>query len=44
MISEAFIRRLKGDLDPLIEVREVDLHINDPSFATVASNLMDQML
>ncbi|MBW1765540.1 MAG: Tm-1-like ATP-binding domain-containing protein [Deltaproteobacteria bacterium] len=44
MISEAFIRRLKGDLDPLIEVREVDLHINDPSFATVASNLMDEML
>lgn len=44
MISKVFIQRLKHDLDPLIEIREVDLHINDPSFATVASTIMDEML
>jgi uncharacterized protein (UPF0261 family) len=44
MISEAFIRRLKKDLNPRIEIKEVDLHINDISFAQYASSLMDAMI
>jgi uncharacterized protein (UPF0261 family) len=43
-ISEAFIRRIKRDLNPKIEIKEVDLHINDPDFAQVASTIMDEML
>jgi uncharacterized protein (UPF0261 family) len=44
MINEAFIQRLKKDLKPQIEIREVDLHINDYSFARLASSVMDEML
>lgn len=43
-ISEAFIQRLKEELDPHIEIREVGLHINDPSFARLAAGVMDQMV
>ena len=43
-ISEAFIERLKRDLNPEIEIKEVDLHINSPAFAQVASTIMDEML
>jgi uncharacterized protein (UPF0261 family) len=43
-ISEAFIERIKRDLNPKIEIKEVDLHINDPDFAQVASTIMDEML
>lgn len=44
MISEAFIQRLKKDLKPQIEIREVALHINEYSFARLASSVMDEML
>jgi uncharacterized protein (UPF0261 family) len=43
-IREAFLRRLRQDLDPRIEIKEVDLHINDPSFSKLASTLMDEMI
>ena len=44
MISEAFIQKLKKGLNPQIEIREVALHINDYSFARLASSFMDEML
>ena len=44
MISEAFTQKLKKGLKPQIEIREVALHINEYSFARVASSLMDEML
>jgi uncharacterized protein (UPF0261 family) len=43
-ISEAFITRLNQDLDNEIEVREANLHINDPLFAKLTSEIMDEML
>jgi len=43
-IMEIFIKELKRDLDPRIEVREVYNHINDPSFARLASAIMDEMI
>lgn len=44
VINEAFITKLIQDLDNEIEVREVNLHINDPSFGRLASEMMDEML
>jgi uncharacterized protein (UPF0261 family) len=43
-IMEIFIKELKRALDPRIEVREVNHHINDPSFARLASAIMDEMI
>lgn len=43
-MRDAFIGKLKEDLDPRVGVREVDSHINDPGFAQTASAVMDQML
>jgi uncharacterized protein (UPF0261 family) len=43
-ISEAFITRLNQDLNNEIEVREANLHINDPPFGSLASEIMDEML
>ncbi len=43
-ISKAFVERLKRDLTPDIEIKEMDVHINDPAFAEVASALMDEMV
>ena len=42
--SSKFIQQLKHDLDPQIEIEEVDFHINDPAFARIASTTMDHML
>ena len=44
VISEAFIKRLKQDLNNEIDVREANLHINDPLFGSLASEIMDEML
>lgn len=44
IISDAFIQRLKQDLNPQIQIREVELHINEPSFARLAAEIMDQMV
>jgi uncharacterized protein (UPF0261 family) len=43
-ISQAFIERIKRDLNPKIEIKEADLHINDPALAETASTLMHEML
>lgn len=43
LISEAFVERLKRDLKPQVEIREVALHINEPDFARLASSIMDEM-
>jgi uncharacterized protein (UPF0261 family) len=43
-ISNAFIQRLKHDLNSRIEVKEANLHINDPAFARLASKVMVGML
>ena len=42
--SKAFVKRLKEDLNPGIEIKEMDVHINDPAFAEAASALMDEMV
>lgn len=44
IISDAFIQRLKQDLNPQIQIQEVELHINEPSFARLAAEIMDQMV
>jgi uncharacterized protein (UPF0261 family) len=44
IISDAFIQRLKQDLNPQIQIQEVALHINEPSFARLAAEIMDQMV
>jgi uncharacterized protein (UPF0261 family) len=43
-IAAAFVRRVKERLDPGIEVREADLHINDAAFADLAAEIMDAMV
>lgn len=43
-INKAFIRKLKESLNPQIEIKEVALHINDPAFAKIASEIMDGMI
>jgi uncharacterized protein (UPF0261 family) len=43
-INKAFMRKLKERLNPQIEIKEVDLHINDPAFAKIASEIMDEMI
>jgi uncharacterized protein (UPF0261 family) len=43
-MREVFMERLKQDLNPQIEIREVDLHINDSDFAGVAATMMDNMI
>ena len=43
-IRDVFIRKLREDLSPRIEIEEADLHINDPGFAQLASAVMDEML
>jgi len=43
-ISRAFMETFYDRLDPAIAVREVEDHINDPSFARAAAELMDHMI
>ncbi|MEW6663768.1 MAG: Tm-1-like ATP-binding domain-containing protein [Thermodesulfobacteriota bacterium] len=40
----AFVRKLRKDLNTLLEIREVDCHINDAAFARLASRMMDAMV
>ena len=44
VMSDILIRELKRRLNRQIEFREVDSHINDPSFAQVVAALMDEMI
>jgi uncharacterized protein (UPF0261 family) len=41
---DAFMETLRQVLSPQVPIEEVDLHINDPSFAELASKAMDQMI
>ena len=43
-MRDAFIAKLKEDLNTRVRTREVGCHINDPSFAQTASAMMDEML
>jgi uncharacterized protein (UPF0261 family) len=43
-MNSFFTGRLKEVLDPQIEIREIDRHINDSAFAGAAANLMDEMI
>jgi uncharacterized protein (UPF0261 family) len=43
-IMEIFIQELKQDLNPRIEIKEADSHINDPSFGQVVAAIMDEMI
>ena len=43
-MNSLFTGRLKEVLDPQIEIREIDRHINDSAFAEVAATLMDTMI
>jgi uncharacterized protein (UPF0261 family) len=43
-ISRAFTERLKTLLDPRIDVREVEHHINDEAFARIAADMITQMM
>ncbi|MFH1241412.1 MAG: Tm-1-like ATP-binding domain-containing protein [Pseudomonadota bacterium] len=44
VITNAFIQRLREDLNPRIQVQEVDVHINEPPFARLAAEVMDRMV
>lgn len=43
-MNSLFTECLKRNLDPAIEVREVDHHINDRAFGLAAADLMDRMI
>jgi uncharacterized protein (UPF0261 family) len=43
-MNSVFIRKLKKELNPLVEVREADYHINDAAFARLAAEMMDAMV
>ena len=43
-VSNAFTEELKQRLNPDIDIRQIRLHINDPSFARLASTVMDEMI
>jgi uncharacterized protein (UPF0261 family) len=43
-MNEVFVRRLKRELGPLLEIREEDYHINDAAFARIAAEMMDAMV
>lgn len=42
--SREFVKELRRELDPGIEIREVQAHINDESFAQVAARVMHEMI
>ena len=43
-LNRAFVERLRQKLAPMIEIREVDHHINDPAFAQAAAMMMSDMV
>jgi uncharacterized protein (UPF0261 family) len=43
-MNSIFSGRLKEILNPRIEIREVDYHINDQAFGLIAAELMDEMV
>lgn len=43
-MNALFVRRLKKEINPLLEIREADYHINDAAFARLAAEVMDAMV
>jgi uncharacterized protein (UPF0261 family) len=43
-MNDVFVRKLKKELNPLLEIREADYHINDAAFARLAAEMMDAMV
>jgi len=43
-MNEIFVRKLKKELNPAVEIREADYHINDAAFAQLAAEMMDVMV
>lgn len=43
-MNEVFVRKLKKELNPLLEIREANYHINDAAFARLAAEMMDAMV
>jgi len=43
-MNDLFVRKLKKELNPMLEIREADLHINDAAFARLAAEMMDAMV
>ena len=43
-MNALFVRKLKKELNPLLEIREANHHINDPAFARLAAEMMDAMV
>jgi uncharacterized protein (UPF0261 family) len=44
VMRDSFVQTFRQSLDPGIEIKEADLHINDPAFARLAATMMDEML
>lgn len=43
-MNNLFVRLLKKELNPMLEIREADYHINDAAFARLAAEMMDAMV
>ena len=43
-MNNLFVRLLKKELNPMLEIREADYHINDTAFARLAAEMMDAMV
>jgi uncharacterized protein (UPF0261 family) len=43
-MNRQFVRTLRKHLNPSVEVKEVDFHINDPGFARLAAGVMDVLV
>ena len=43
-MNELFVRKLKKELNPVLEIKEADYHINDAAFARLAAEMMDIMV
>ena len=43
-MNDLFIKTFKENLTPAITIKKESLHINDPSFAKLAADMMDQMI
>ncbi|MBW2119598.1 MAG: Tm-1-like ATP-binding domain-containing protein [Deltaproteobacteria bacterium] len=43
-MSDSFVQTFRQSLNPRVEIKEADLHINDPAFAKLAATIMDEML
>jgi uncharacterized protein (UPF0261 family) len=44
VMRDSFVQTFRQSLNPRIEIKEADLHINDPAFARLAATIMGEML